>query len=361
MMTRSAQVSWPPDPGGRALAFTFDDGPDPRGTPAVLAALAAASVRATFFVLAERVAEHPRLLADVLRAGHDVEVHGYGHEAHTGSSEAAVAADLDRALAVLADAGGRPSRWRVPYGLVAGFTSGLARSRGLVLAHWTLDPQDWAGHTAEAMLAGLEPRLVPGDVVLLHDGVGPGALRSDARETAALVEPLARAARARELEPQPLASPRRAHPAVRRCGGARPRCCARSNGSSESRACRRSRRRAYGCPPTGSRRTTGDMRTRPRARSAASSRSGSRCGSRRSAAARGNGHGCSSTIACCHASRAITRSCLRPGPCCGKASGQPRHADIRRTQRCPRGRTRETRGLSDVRTMAAQMSSISPG
>ncbi len=45
--------------GSAVLALTFDDGPDPRGTPAVLDALEAAGVKATFFVLGERVEQHP--------------------------------------------------------------------------------------------------------------------------------------------------------------------------------------------------------------------------------------------------------------------------------------------------------------
>ena len=53
----------------KLLALTFDDGPDPRGTPAVLEALEAAEVTATFFVLGERVEQHPELLERVVDAG----------------------------------------------------------------------------------------------------------------------------------------------------------------------------------------------------------------------------------------------------------------------------------------------------
>jgi peptidoglycan/xylan/chitin deacetylase (PgdA/CDA1 family) len=63
------------------LALTFDDGPDPRGTSAMLDALAAANVKATFFVLGERVERNLALLARVLEEGHEVELHGYEHRA----------------------------------------------------------------------------------------------------------------------------------------------------------------------------------------------------------------------------------------------------------------------------------------
>ena len=81
------------------VSLTFDDGPDPRGTPAVLDALARAGARATFFVLGERVTRAPDLLARMLAEGHAVEVHGYGHRATPARRGRTVEADLDAALA----------------------------------------------------------------------------------------------------------------------------------------------------------------------------------------------------------------------------------------------------------------------
>jgi len=184
------------------LALTFDDGPDPRGTPAVLAALAAADVSATFFVLGAMVERNPALLAEVIDAGHGVEVHGYEHLRHWESSHAAVEADLNRALAALADAGVQPTRWRIPWGQLADFTAGLASAHELELVGWTSDTHDWRGDSAEDMLGALE--LHQGGVVLAHDGIGPGARRTSARQTAELIGPLVQRARRHDLRPGPL-------------------------------------------------------------------------------------------------------------------------------------------------------------
>ena len=62
-----------------AVAITFDDGPHSQGTPAVLAALAAADARATFFLVGEQVRRDPGLAAEVAAAGHAVAVHGDRH------------------------------------------------------------------------------------------------------------------------------------------------------------------------------------------------------------------------------------------------------------------------------------------
>ena len=68
-------------------ALTFDDGPDPVWTPAVLDALAHAGARATFFVLGEAAARHPDVVRRTLAEGHAVELHGHAHLRHPALTE----------------------------------------------------------------------------------------------------------------------------------------------------------------------------------------------------------------------------------------------------------------------------------
>src|ERR1043166_7793990 len=63
----------------RWIALTFDDGPDPRSTPALLEALREAKVEAAFFCVGQKVAAHPDLAARIAREGHLVENHSYHH------------------------------------------------------------------------------------------------------------------------------------------------------------------------------------------------------------------------------------------------------------------------------------------
>jgi len=64
---------------GYAVALTFDDGPHPEGTPAVLDALREAGAPATFFLAGEQVAARPALAAEIVAAGHRVELHCFRH------------------------------------------------------------------------------------------------------------------------------------------------------------------------------------------------------------------------------------------------------------------------------------------
>lgn len=189
------------------FALTFDDGPDPRFTPVLLDVLGRCRARATFFVMASAVARHPETLGATLAAGHDVELHCGAHLRHPRTSRAAIERDTDDALALLAEHGVRPRRWRLPWGDAAPWSAELARERGLELVGWDLDTHDWRGDPAATMLAAIEPGLAPGAAVLMHDGLGPGARRSDCEETIALVPRLLEAAAARGLAPGWLPAP----------------------------------------------------------------------------------------------------------------------------------------------------------
>jgi peptidoglycan-N-acetylglucosamine deacetylase len=166
-----------------SVELTFDDGPDPVWTPAILAALSGASLRATFFVIAQRAAAHPQLVAAIRAAGHAVELHCNEHLRHTEVDRPAIEEDTRRAIATLARLGIRPRRWRTPWGAQAPWTEEIAAEHELELCAWDVDSHDWRGDGAEQMLAAVGPELRAGAVVLLHDGLGPGARRRGCEET----------------------------------------------------------------------------------------------------------------------------------------------------------------------------------
>ncbi len=72
----------------------------------------------------------------------------------------------------------------------AEWTRDLAAAFGLELVGWSVDTHDWRGDEAEAMLARCGPELRDDSVVLLHDALGPGALRVGCEETVRLIGPL---------------------------------------------------------------------------------------------------------------------------------------------------------------------------
>jgi peptidoglycan-N-acetylglucosamine deacetylase len=174
-----------------SVELTFDDGPDPVWTPAVLAALSGSALHAIFFVIAPRAAAHPELVAAIRARGHAVELHCAEHVRHTDADRATIEEDTRRAIATLAGLGIRPRRWRTPWGVQAPWTEEIAAEHALELYGWDVDSHDWRGDGAERMLAAVGPELREGAVVLLHDGLGPGARRRGCEETVRFTRMLA--------------------------------------------------------------------------------------------------------------------------------------------------------------------------
>jgi len=185
-------------------ALTFDDGPDPLWTPRILKALDRLNVRATFFVIAPLALKHRQLVSVMLDAGHEVEFHCTEHVRHTHCSRREIEADTQEGLRALQNLGIEPRLWRPPWGIRAPWTQEVAEGLGLRLAFWSADTKDWQGDTATEMLGRIEPLLGPGSVVLMHDGLGPGARRTGCGETVALLEPLIACLHKLGCEPIPL-------------------------------------------------------------------------------------------------------------------------------------------------------------
>ncbi len=167
------------------VALTFDDGPHPEGTPAVLETLAQRGATATFFLVGEQVERHPELAGEIVAAGHQVAVHGYRHRNQMRLTPSEFAHDLRRGIEVIAGISGRrPQLYRPPYGI---FTlTGLAEVRRASLDPllWSKWGRDWRGSTTAEEIAELATRGVgEGDVVLLHDAdwySSPGSHRQTA-------------------------------------------------------------------------------------------------------------------------------------------------------------------------------------
>lgn len=187
-----------------SVALTFDDGPDPIWTPRVLDALEEAEARATFFVVAPLAGRQPSLLRRMAEAGHEVALHCVHHLRHDRMSAAEILADAGEGLEVLRGLGQEPVEWRTPWGVVTEGTVRAADALGLRLVGWSADSEDWRGYAAGNMLARLAPGVGPGGILLMHDGVGPGALRGGCAQTVELLAPLVSLCRRRGLAPVPV-------------------------------------------------------------------------------------------------------------------------------------------------------------
>jgi peptidoglycan/xylan/chitin deacetylase (PgdA/CDA1 family) len=180
------------------VALTFDDGPHPAGTPAVLAALQRAGARATFFLVGEQVRRHPSLAREIVAAGHAVALHGDRHRCQLRLTLRALDDDLARVAATVADAtGASPALYRPPYGVFSLPGLALVRRRGWRDLLWSRWGRDWRAHTTPAAIARRASRdLSAGDVILLHDAdtySAAGSWRRTAQVLPSVLEAVQRA------------------------------------------------------------------------------------------------------------------------------------------------------------------------
>jgi peptidoglycan/xylan/chitin deacetylase (PgdA/CDA1 family) len=157
----------------RAVALTFDDGPNPNATPAILDALGERDVRATFFILGRHAERWPDLVRRVADEGHALGNHGYYHRKLHFKSPRYVRTDLELGTARIESAAGSRPRWfRAPHGFRSPWVTPIARSLGQRTVGWSLGVWD-SDRPGEDVIAD---RTVggarPGSILLLHDGDG---------------------------------------------------------------------------------------------------------------------------------------------------------------------------------------------
>lgn len=185
--------------GARAVALTFDDGPNPDATPRVLDALADRGVQATFFLLGRHVERWPALARRVADEGHTLGNHGWHHRKLHRATPAFVRRDLAMGHEAIAAATGRAPRFfRAPHGFRAPWVSAIAASLGERTVGWTLGVWDTerpgTGAIVRRTIDGTRAR----SIVLLHDGDGYDPL-GDRRQTAEAVAPIVSGLRGRDF------------------------------------------------------------------------------------------------------------------------------------------------------------------
>jgi peptidoglycan/xylan/chitin deacetylase (PgdA/CDA1 family) len=159
-------------PGSRAIALTFDDGPHPVTTRAVLAILREHDVRATFFLLGHKVALHPDVVREIHAAGHAIGVHGFEHDRlFCLRSSRYARAQIERTQRAIEGACGiSTTLFRPPIGFASHLTFRGAERAGVRVVAWTVRSLDGLESArAERVAERVIRHLVDGAIVLMHD------------------------------------------------------------------------------------------------------------------------------------------------------------------------------------------------
>jgi peptidoglycan/xylan/chitin deacetylase (PgdA/CDA1 family) len=179
------------------IALTFDDGPHPYDTSRLLNVLEKHRVRATFHLLGKSVKRHPDLVRRIYGCGHQTALHGYRHIPFPLESPASLRDGLRRTQEIIAGAAGIPFSsirdLRPPYGVFTARTRSLLRDWEYRLVMWSCMPPHWMQPVGWSIRQVTEA-LVPGALIVLHDGHGHG------RRVAEIVEDIIPRARSLGLD-----------------------------------------------------------------------------------------------------------------------------------------------------------------
>lgn len=161
---------------GPCVALTYDDGPNPRVTPALLAALERHHAKATFFSVGRFAQREPGLMREMAAAGHAIGNHTWTHPTMPLRSAGQIREELARTRAAVEAAGVAFSTvdgamlMRPPYGRRRPGTLRTVRAEGYVPVLWSVTGWDWRPQETAASIAARGERAQGGDIVLLHDG-----------------------------------------------------------------------------------------------------------------------------------------------------------------------------------------------
>lgn len=151
----------------REVWLTIDDGPNADDTPRILDALDRHDARATFFIVGERAARHPALVAEILRRGHEVAHHTQTHPC--GNFWCATPARLRREL-TNDSLPGEMTRFRSPVGFKPIGLARALRQRGLDCIGWSIRSGDSFARDPARVAARVLRAARPGSIILMHEG-----------------------------------------------------------------------------------------------------------------------------------------------------------------------------------------------
>ena len=158
------------DTAEKKIALTFDDGPHPRYTDAILKILAENDIKATFFEIGINIKQYSTTTRHVIAAGHEIGNHTYSHTTMRHLSGKELQAEIEQTDRLLQELGYEPvSLFRPPQGICTDVLFDVMSSTGKRAILWNIDTLDWAHRSSDEIVREIEKHVGGGDIILFHD------------------------------------------------------------------------------------------------------------------------------------------------------------------------------------------------
>jgi peptidoglycan/xylan/chitin deacetylase (PgdA/CDA1 family) len=166
--------------GTNSIALTFDDGPSPLSTPILLSLLARHKLPATFFVVGEKAAKYPELIANIIAEGHTVGNHSWNHDYFLMlRSQRSLQKNIHDTQEILKKSGIQPLVFRPPVGITGSRLKQALAQEGLITVNYSCRAFDRGNRNIHNLAKKILETLQPGDIIMLHDVPSCQELQSD--------------------------------------------------------------------------------------------------------------------------------------------------------------------------------------
>ena len=151
----------------KVVAITFDDGPGYKTTMALLDGLRERDVRATFFLVGEKIEQRKCVIEQMAKDGHLIGNHTYSHAQLDSVNADTVYSEIEKTNQLIREvAGVEPKYLRPPYGI---WTNSLENSIAMTPILWTVDSCDWNTKDVAQIVESVVSEVESGDIILMHD------------------------------------------------------------------------------------------------------------------------------------------------------------------------------------------------
>lgn len=158
----------------KAVAITFDDGPNPTYTPQVLEIFSKAEGKATFFMIGEQMINNPEVVKQVAALGYEIGNHTYTHPKLSHLSTAECLEEIERTERLIEELSGRkPVVFRPPYLDYNQDTVSILQQKVYpMIGALNLEARDWEQPGVEHILEKSRDAVKNGSILIFHDGYG---------------------------------------------------------------------------------------------------------------------------------------------------------------------------------------------
>jgi len=156
--------------GKRAVALTFDDGPDPNTTPALLSLLSSHNIKATFFIIGEKADKYPELIKDIIQKGHTIGNHSYHHDTLVMlKSYKKLKREIEDTQNILKKHGIIPLLFRPPVGITNPKLKNALSELNMQAVNFSCRASDFGNRRIKYLSKKILKNVNSDDIIILHD------------------------------------------------------------------------------------------------------------------------------------------------------------------------------------------------